>query len=78
MPPTEFVESICVDGVLPEPLLKLVPFCFEQGEEMCADDFMIHLCEYVSVIVDRKDCTKEQVLEQAKQLYGLDLVNMPK
>ena len=78
MTPSAFVESICVDGVLPEPLLKLVPFCFERGEEMCAADFKIHLCEYVSVILNRKDWTKEQVLEQAKTLYGLDLVNMPK
>ena len=78
MTPSAFVESICVDGELPEPLQKLIPFCFERGEEMCADDFIIHLCEYVSLVVDRKDCAKEQVLEQAKILYGLDLVNMPK
>ena len=73
MTPIEFVESMCEDGELPEPLLKLLPYCFDGGGgQMCTDKFKRHLCEYVKLIVDRVPSAQRIILELAKAAYMTD------
>ena len=72
MTPDEFVESICVDGVLPRRVRKLLPYCFDGGGEMCGIEFKRHICEFVKAMLHRVPWTHEKALKNAKKLYKKD------
>lgn len=66
--PSDFVDGMCKGGMLPKPLYDLLPYTIEDGEELCSDEFKLHLSEYVKVVKARAPVVKRKAYEQAQKL----------
>ena len=66
--PQEFVDELCDRGRLPKPLYNLLQYTIDDGEELCQDDFKVHLREYVKVVKMRAPVVKRKAMKQARKL----------